>query len=106
MDDLSEKEIEHAVTALCLLCSESVNRPKVRESGGLAVFVRILGDISKVQSDQICLKIASKFCIWSLCLKVKLHDRIVNSLHRFAYDEESLQRLQNEGKNRVTRSAR
>ncbi len=55
---LSERETAHCVTALCLYCRESVNRMKLRECGGLRLFVRLLGERDKA----------------------RMHDRIVNSL--------------------------
>ncbi len=73
--DLSPKEVAHCVTALCLYCREAVNRMKLRESGGLKLFVSILGSTDRSS----------------------LHPRIVNSLLQYGYDESSLRVLQQEG---------
>jgi len=72
---LSEKEKAHSVTALCLYCRESVNRMKLREFGGLRLFVALLDD----QESSA------------------LHERIVNSLLQYAYDDLSLRVLQHVG---------
>ena len=56
------------MTALCLYCRESVNRMKLREFGGLRLFVTLLGD------DE----------------NKSLHNRILNSLLQFAYDDQGL----------------
>ena len=74
-DGLTPKEVAHAVTALCLYCRESVNRMKLREHGGLRLFIKLLNDASKES----------------------LHDRIVNSLLQFAYDDLGLRVLQHHG---------
>ena len=74
-DGLTPKEVAHAVTALCLYCRESVNRMKLREHGGLRLFIKLLNDASKES----------------------LHDRIVNSLLQFAYDDLGLKVLQHYG---------
>ncbi len=74
-EELSEREAAHCVTALCLFCRESVNRMKLRECGGLRLFVRLLGDPSKS----------------------RLHDRVINSLLQYSYDDASLLVLQEEG---------
>ena len=57
-------------TALCLYCRESVNRVKLRESGGCRLLVQVL--LSRETSLAI------------------LHDRVVNSLLQFIYDNHSL----------------
>ena len=75
MEQLTEKEVAHCITALCLYCRESVNRMKLRESNGLKLFVTILNDSAKSN----------------------LHERIINSLLQLAYDEKGLLALQIEG---------
>ncbi|XP_040564552.1 uncharacterized protein [Lepeophtheirus salmonis] len=63
------------VIALCLFCRESVNRRKLRDSGGLAFFVEVL------RMDDKC----------------NLHNRILQSLLQFNYDTLSLNILQDKG---------
>ncbi len=72
---MSPKEIAHCVTALCLFCRESVNRVKLREFGGLKLFVSILDNADRAS----------------------LHDRILNSLLQFTYDDLGLRQLQADG---------
>jgi hypothetical protein len=74
-NDLTSKEVAHSVTALCLYCRESVNRMKLREFGGLKLFITLLND------DR----------------KKSLHNRIINSLLQFAYDDLGLRVLQHYG---------
>ena len=75
LSDLTEKEIAHCITALCLYCRESVNRMKLREFGGLRLFIELLNN-----PDQ-----------------GKIHDRIINSLLQFAYDDLGMRVLQHYG---------
>ena len=58
------------VTALCLYCRESVNRVKLREGGGCRLLVEVL--VSRQPAI------------------VDLHDRVINSLLQFIYDNHSL----------------
>jgi len=75
-DDLcTDKETGHMVTALCLYCRESVNRVKLRELGGCRVLIQVL------DSDRL----------------VHLHDRVINSLLQFMYDNHSLNVLMSAG---------
>lgn len=74
-DEFTDKEVAHCITALCLYCRESVNRMKLRKFGGLKLFVSFLNNP----------------------LRANLHDRIINSLLQFSYDEMSLHALQMEG---------
>ena len=67
------------VRALCRYTRESVNRVKLRELGGLKIFVRVLKSRSGVDRD--------------------LHDVIIQCIKNFAYDNTSLIVLQNEGDN-------
>jgi hypothetical protein len=67
----------HSVRALCRYTRESVNRVKLREIGGLRLFVRVLTGRSSADSD--------------------LHDVVIESIKNFAYDDKSLMVLQNEG---------
>ena len=68
LDDLT------TVSALCLYCHESVNRMKIRDAGGLRLFVSILNKDEE----------AVKF-------------KIIKSLLQFAYDDLSLKVLQHSG---------
>ena len=65
------------VTALCLYCRESVNRVKLREGGGCRLLVEVL------RSRQPALMV--------------LHDRVLNSLLQFIYDNRSLNVLMDHG---------
>jgi len=73
--DLTPKETGHVITALCLYCRESVNRVKLRELGGCRVLVEVLND--ETLSN--------------------LHDRVINSLLQFMYDNHSLNVLMSSG---------
>ena len=68
---------ESDITALCLYCRESVNRVKLRETGGCKLFVEVLGSEEEDLS--------------------KMKDMILNSLMQFIYDNSSLNVLMNEG---------
>lgn len=76
-----EKNLGHGdffrtISALCLYCYESVNRMKLRDAGGLRLFVNILEDAA---ADEV------------------LKNKIIKSLTQFAYDEQSLKVLQHAG---------
>jgi len=73
--DLTDKEGAHVITALCLYCRESVNRMRLRDLGGCRLFVNVLNDGSRSN----------------------LHDRVINSLLQFIYDNHSLNVFMNEG---------
>ena len=64
------KMLACVVTALCLYCRESVNRVKLREGGGCRLLVEVL--VSRQPAI------------------VDLHDRVINSLLQFIYDNHSL----------------
>ena len=70
---LSPGDFFRTISALCLYCHESVNRMKIRDAGGLRLFVAILQDEAK---DKI------------------IKDKIIKSLMQFAYDDSSLKVLQ------------
>ena len=69
-DGLGPQDYFRTVSALCLYCHESVNRMKIRDAGGLRLFVTILQDDVK----------ATKI----------VKDKIIKSLMQFAYDDLSL----------------
>ena len=64
------KMLSCVVTALCLYCRESVNRVKLREGGGCKLLVEVLVSRQPAILD--------------------LHDRVINSLLQFIYDNHSL----------------
>ncbi len=74
--ELPKVEAVRCVRALCLYCRESVNRMKLRNSGGLRLFVSILRDTNEDPS---------------------LQDKVIKSLMQFAYDDLGLKVLQQEG---------
>ena len=75
-DKLAPGDFLRTVSALCLYCYESVNRMKMRDSGGLRLFVEILQDPLK---DSV------------------LKEKIIKSLMQFSYDDMSLKVLQHVG---------
>ena len=66
-----------SIRALCRYTRESVNRVKLREIGGLRLLVRVLTSRTSADSE--------------------LHDVVIESIKNFAYDDNSLLVLQNEG---------
>ena len=72
-EKLSPGDFFRTVSALCLYCHESVNRMKLRDAGGLRLFVQILEDPQKDKN---------------------LKEKIIKSLMQFAYDDRSLKVLQ------------
>lgn len=68
----SQKDV---ISALCQLAKEAVNRVKIREGGGLKVFLTTLRDDALAE----------------------VHDRVVSSLLSFLYDDASLDTLLGEG---------
>lgn len=74
---LSANDFLRTITALCFYCHESVNRMKLRDTGGLRLFVNILGG----RSEDLTV----------------IHYKIIKSLMQFAYDDLGLKVLQNEG---------
>jgi len=75
--ELTTAEFTAAVKALTSFSAESVNRIKLRESGALKVFVKLLASDSSHHKA--------------------VHDHIVNALPRFGYDALSLKTLGDEG---------
>ena len=73
---LSQGDFFRTISALCLYCHESVNRMKIRDGGGLRLFVAILHDPKR---------------------KKIIKDKIIKSLMQFAYDDLSLKVLQHVG---------
>lgn len=73
-DDLSESQTA-LISSLCLLCRESVNRAKIRYSGGLPIILSVLRDSPKTSLQSLAL----------------------HALVQFVYDEESLLKLLSEG---------
>ena len=73
---LGPQDFLRTVSALCLYCHESVNRMKIRDAGGLRLFVTILQDEK-----------SNKF----------VKEKIIKSLMQFAYDDLSLKVLQHAG---------
>ncbi len=68
---LSPGDYFRTISALCLYCHESVNRMKIRDAGGLRLFVSILQNGEKM-----------------------VQNKIIKSLMQFAYDDLSLKVLQ------------
>ena len=74
---LSQNDFFRTINALCLYCRESVNRMKIRDAGGLRLFVSILQDPEKN--------------------KLAVKNKIIKSLMQFSYDDMSLKVLQHVG---------
>ena len=73
---LSPNDFSRTINALCLYCHESVNRMKIRDGGGLRLFVSILQDPQKDKA---------------------VKEKIIKSLIFYAYDDLSLKVLQHVG---------
>merc|ERR1711971_941785 len=75
---LGPQDFFRTVSALCLYCHESVNRMKIRDAGGLRLFVAILQDDINTSNKVV-------------------KDKIIKSLMQFSYDALSLKVLQHAG---------
>ena len=75
-DLLGQADFFRTISALCLYCHESVNRMKIRDAGGLRLFVSILKDQDKDKA---------------------VKDKVIKSLMQFAYDDLSLKVMQHVG---------
>ena len=73
---LTQSDFFRTINALCLYCRESVNRMKIRDAGGLRLFVSILQDPEKDEA---------------------VKNKIIKSLMQFSYDDMSLKVLQHVG---------
>ena len=75
---LGPADFFRTINALCLYCHESVNRMKIRDAGGLRLFVSILQDQDNNKDKAV-------------------KDKIIKSLMQFAYDDLSLKVMQHVG---------